>query len=256
MVFPLYDDNPFKRAAPPYVTWSLIAINILIFLILLGADAATQNTVNLTYGVMPSLMFHNYQLPSGLPAEASLISSCFLHRDAGHLLGNMIFLWVFGDDIEDALGRFRFLLFYMLCGIAGGLAYYVLDINSTTPLIGASGAVSGILAAYLLLRPCAPVSVFVLRFIIRVSAYWVIGGWMLLQLFLLEAGSQDGTAYIAHIGGAVAGALLLLVMRPANVALFECIEQPDQEEPRSSAKSVPTERQSEPRYERDGKIVV
>jgi membrane associated rhomboid family serine protease len=227
MVFPLYDDNPFRRPSPPYVTWSLIAINILVFLTLLGASTATQNSVNSLYGLSPGLLFRNYQLPSGVAPEASLISSCFLHIDSGHLISNMIYLSIFGDDIEDALGRLRFLLLYLLCGIAGGLAYYALDINSMTPLIGASGAVSGILAAYLLLRPCAAISVFVFGTIVRIKAYWVIGGWMLVQLCLLLTGTQDGTAYIAHAGGVVAGALLFMVLRPANVMLFECIEEPD-----------------------------
>jgi membrane associated rhomboid family serine protease len=135
---------------------------------------------------------------------------------------------VFGDDIEEALGPMRFIIFYLVCGIAAALAYSALDIHSTTPLVGASGAISGILAAYLLLRPCAKVSVFVLRVVVRVRAYWVIGGWALLQLYLLANRTNDDVAYIAHVGGLVAGAALFLVLRPAGVQLLECIEEPQQ----------------------------
>ena len=123
----------------------------------------------------------------------------------------------------------RFSLFYVLTGIGAGLFFAWLNRKSTTPLVGASGAISGILAAYLLLRPCAKVSVFVLRFVVRVRAYWVIGGWMLLQLYQIANQANDGIAYVAHGGGLIAGALLFLVMRPANVRLFECVEQPGEE---------------------------
>src|SRR5450830_404195 len=141
MVFPLYDDNPLRRANPAYVTWSLIAANALIFLWLLGADDQTQNHIRISFGVTPLLLFNRTSLGFQIPPEISLITSCFLHADFWHILGNMIYLCVFGDDIEDALGAFRFLLFYLLCGIAGALAYVALDASSTTPLIGASGAV-------------------------------------------------------------------------------------------------------------------
>jgi membrane associated rhomboid family serine protease len=133
---------------------------------------------------------------------------------------------VFGDDIEEALGPLRFLIFYLLCGIAAALVFVAFNLHSNVPLIGASGAISGVLAAYLLLRPCAKVTVFVIRFLVRVRAYWVIGGWALLQIYLLSQKSDDGVAYLAHVGGLVAGALLFLVMRPAGVELFECVEEP------------------------------
>src|SRR5262249_48622524 len=152
----------------------------------------------------------------------------FLHGGWDHLLGNMIYLWVFGDDIEEALGRVRFIVFYFASGILAALAFAALDTRSTTPLIGASGAISGVLAAYLMLRPCAKVSVFVLRAVVRVRAYWVIGGWVLLQLYFLGARADDGVAYGAHIGGLVAGAVLFFLLRPAGVNLFECVEQPSE----------------------------
>src|SRR5262249_38979019 len=150
----------------------------------------------------------------------------FLHGGWEHILGNMIYLWVFGDDIEDALGPLRFLAFYLLTGIGAALFYTLLNRTSTVPLVGASGSISGILAAYLLVRPCAKVSVFVLRFVVRMRAYWVIGGWVLLQLYQIASQVNDGVAYVAHGGGLIAGVLLFLVMKPATVRLFECIEQP------------------------------
>jgi membrane associated rhomboid family serine protease len=128
----------------------------------------------------------------------------FLHGGWAHLLGNMVYLWVFGDDIEDALGPMRFLAFYLLAGIASALFYACLNWKSTMPLVGASGAISGILAAYLLLRPCAKVSVFVLRIVVRVRAYWVIGGWVLLQVYQIAIQADDGVAYVAHGGGLIA----------------------------------------------------
>jgi membrane associated rhomboid family serine protease len=139
----------------------------------------------------------------------------------------MVYLFVFGDDIEEALGWRRFLAFYLACGILAALAFVALNPHATTPLVGASGAISGVLAAYLLLRPCAKVSVFVLRVVVRVRAYWVIGGWALLQLYAFGAGAEDGVAYAAHLGGLAAGAGLFLMMRPASVILFACNEQPE-----------------------------
>jgi membrane associated rhomboid family serine protease len=226
MVFPLYDENPFKLPVLPYVTWGLIALNVIAFLIQTSADAEAAKAILASFGATPAAVFHEVRQPGLLPAELTLVTSMFLHGGWEHLLGNMIYLWVFGDDIEEALGPVRFIVFYLLCGIAAALAYSVLDIHSTTPLVGASGAISGILAAYLLLRPCAKVSVFVLRVVVRVRAYWVIGGWALLQLFLLANRTDDDVAYIAHVGGLVAGVALFLALRPPGVPLFECIEEP------------------------------
>ncbi|MBO0755202.1 MAG: rhomboid family intramembrane serine protease, partial [Bradyrhizobiaceae bacterium] len=109
--------------------------------------------------------------------------------------------------------------------------FVTFNMHSTTPLIGASGAISGVLAAYLLLRPCARVTVFILRVVVRLRAYWVIGAWALLQVFLLAQDSKDGVAYLAHVGGLAAGAILFLVMRPAGVELFECFDPADEPEP-------------------------
>jgi membrane associated rhomboid family serine protease len=227
MVFPLYDDNPFRRAKVPYVTWGLIVVNVVIFLFEIGTSDANARAILASFAATPAAVSHHVPPVGMVPAEFTLVSYMFLHGGWAHIIGNMIYLWVFGDDIEDALGPLRFLAFYLLTGIASAVFFILINVKSMVPLIGASGAISGILAAYLLLRPCAKVSVFVLRFVVRVRAYWVIGGWVLLQLYQIVAQTDDGVAYVAHGGGLIAGALLFLLMRPAGVPLFQCIEQED-----------------------------
>jgi membrane associated rhomboid family serine protease len=151
----------------------------------------------------------------------------FLHADIVHLLGNMIFLFVFGDDIEQALGRLRFVVFYLACGIVGGLVFTASAASSAVPLIGASGAVSGVIVAYLMLRPCAKIKVMLFPFFFRLSAFWVIGWYVLIQIFQIAAKPDDDVAYWCHIGGLIAGATLFPLMRQPGVELFECIERDD-----------------------------
>lgn len=233
MVFPLYDDNPFKRPVLPFATWGLILVNVAIFILEVTAPDAGRAIIA-SFGATPAAVVRIAPPTGGIPPELTVITSMFLHGGWEHLLGNMVYLFVFGDDIEEALGPARFLLFYVLAGIAAALAFILVDPRSTIPLVGASGAISGILAAYLMLRPCARVSVFVLRMVVRVRAFWVIGGWVVLQLFQVANRSDDGVAYLAHIGGLIAGAALFLLMRPAGMALFECIDPPGEEEPATS----------------------
>ena len=220
MVFPIYDDNPFKRARLPYVTWGLIALNVAIFLVEVGASEVAVKGILASFAATPAAVVHKIPHAGLVPPEFTLVSYMFLHGSWEHIIGNMIYLFVFGDDIEDALGSMRFIAFYVLTGIASAAVFILVNTNSTTPLVGASGAVSGILAAYLLLRPCAKVSVFVFRAVVRMRAYWVIGAWVLLQLYQVASQADDGVAYMAHAGGMIAGALLFLVIRPAGVCLF------------------------------------
>jgi membrane associated rhomboid family serine protease len=166
-------------------------------------------------------------MPNLLGPVATLFTYMFLHADWGHLLGNMIFLWVFGDNVEAALGRLRFLIFYLGCGALAALAYIASDIYSDIQLIGASGAIAGVVIAYVMLRPCAKVTVLVTIIPLRLSAYWVIGAFVLMQVISLESASRSEVAYWCHVGGMVAGALLLLVLRPAGVRLFDCERLPD-----------------------------
>jgi membrane associated rhomboid family serine protease len=222
MVVPIYDDNPWRLPHRPIVTWGLIALNILIFLGEIGI-VPVPDGIFARLGVTPDTFLGNSVMPSLLGPVSTLFTYMFLHADWGHLLGNMIFLWVFGDDVEEALGRLRFLIFYLASGALAALAYIASDINSDIPLIGASGAIAGVVVAYVMLRPCARVTVLVTIIPLRLSAYWVIGAFVLMQIINLDSASRSEVAYWCHAGGMVAGALLLLLLRPAGVRLFECI---------------------------------
>lgn len=230
MVFPLYDDNPFAKPKPPVVTWSLIAINVIVFLVQISSTEAGNLQMTMAYGFTPASLSADIPQAGPLPSFATFITCMFLHGGWQHLAGNMLYLFIFGDDIEEALGPLRFVLFYLAGGILATLAYFALDVHSKVPVIGASGAISAVLSAYLMLRPCARVTAFVLRVTVRLRAYWVIGGWILLQLYSLASAEEDGVAYVAHLGGLVAGVLLFSLIRPAGVRLFECID-PEQETP-------------------------
>jgi membrane associated rhomboid family serine protease len=222
MVLPLWDDNPFRLPVRPVVTWLLILANVLVFLVELGAsDAETQAIVN-AFGVTPAAL-----LGGTMPAPVlTLVTYMFLHADLSHIFGNMIFLWVFGDDVEEALGRGRFLLFYLLCGVIGAIAFVASDPGFDGPLIGASGAISGVIIAYLMWRPCAKVTVLFSVIPLRISAFWVIGAFVLTQLWNLEAAGKSDVAYWCHLGGMVAGAVLFPLMRRSGVQLFECVREP------------------------------
>jgi membrane associated rhomboid family serine protease len=223
MVMPLYDDNPFKLPHRPIVTWGLIVVNIVIFFAEVGASTGPE-TIERTYGLVPGALI---SVPGALLPVLTLFSYQFLHADIMHLLGNMIFLWVFGDDIEECLGRLRFLGFYLMAGVIGGLVYVWSDAHSTAPLIGASGAIAGDAIAYMMLRPCAKITVLTFGIIpMRISAYWVIGFFVLLQFINLGSASKSEVAYWCHIGGMVGGGALFTLLRPAGVLLFECIRGP------------------------------
>jgi membrane associated rhomboid family serine protease len=222
MVLPLYDDNPFKLPVRPIVTWLLILANVLVFLVELGASDAETLAIANAFGVTPTAL-----LGGTVPAPVfTLLTYMFIHADIAHIFGNMIFLFVFGDDVEEALGRRRFLLFYLLCGAIGALAFVATDPNFEGPLIGASGAISGIIIAYAMFRPCAKVTVLVSIIPLRISAFWVIGAFVLTQLWNLEATGKSDVAYWCHLGGMLAGAVLFPLMRLPGVQLFECVRTP------------------------------
>jgi membrane associated rhomboid family serine protease len=225
MVMPLYDDNPFKLPHRPVMTWSLIGANIFFFMLEMGGVNGPQEAVN-HYGLTPAALFGEAIVPGGLTPVLTLVSYQFLHADIVHLLGNMVFLWVFGDDIEEATGRWRFLAFYLLCGIVGGLAFALSAAHSDGPLIGASGAIAGIVVAYLMLRPCAKITALLFGIPLRISAYWIIGVFIFIQLINLGAASGSEVAYWCHFGGMVGGAALFPFMRQPGVELFECIRAP------------------------------
>jgi membrane associated rhomboid family serine protease len=129
---------------------------------------------------------------------------------------------VFGDDIEEVLGHWRFLVFYLACGIGAGLTFVLSDLSSTTELIGASGAVAGVISAYLLFRPCAKIWCLLGLIPLHLRAYWIIGGWAIFQILEVSSRAQDNVAYWAHVGGLITGTILFIVMRPAGVRLFDC----------------------------------
>ena len=183
MVFlPVYDYNQLRYIKRPYVTWALLAANILIyFLFQSGLVLNWDDFLNKNYGFMPASLFRSMRTAADAPAliaqiqTIKLFTYMFLHGDLAHLFGNMIFLWVFGDNIEDAMGRLRYFLFYIACGVAAGFAHYLSAQTSEVPLIGASGAISGLLAAYLVLFPRAKVWVlFFTRIPIKLRAVWVL----------------------------------------------------------------------------------
>jgi membrane associated rhomboid family serine protease len=182
----------------------------------------------MSYGVTPAVVSYNIPALTLLPAPFSLLTYQFMHANIFHLMGNMLFLWVFGDDIERALGRGWYLAFYLLCGIAAGGAYVLSAPTSVMPLVGASGAIAGVVAAYLMLRPCAKIVVLAFGFVpLRLGSAWVLGFWILVQVWHIMSDEKGDTAWWAHIGGLAVGGLLILVMRPPGVELFECFRPED-----------------------------
>jgi membrane associated rhomboid family serine protease len=234
---PVYDINPLRRIRFQYVTVGLIALNVLVFLLFqvrdlyLTGDECAQVTFTKAFGIIPlqllGIPVSFSDCPDGalsafnFPAPLTLLTYMFLHGSIWHLVGNMLFLWVFGDNVEDALGHVRFLIFYLVCGIAGGLLYFATQLNSTSPLIGASGAIAGVVAAYVMLSPHVHLWVLVLRIIpLQLPAYWAIGAWIAMNLFLAVSGLDSGIAWWAHIGGIITGAILVVFMRQRGVPLF------------------------------------
>jgi membrane associated rhomboid family serine protease len=221
MVMPLYDENPFKQPRPPIVSWSLIGFTIVAFILEFSANDNPLVIAN-QFGVIPAAVSGAYSFPGALSPWLTLVSYQFLHADIVHLIGNLIFVWVFADNVEEALGRLRFLLFYLLVGAAGALAFVFSDPGSKVPLIGASGSVSGVVIAYLMLRPCAKLTALVLGIPLRISAYWIIGVFIAIQFINLGSTKSD-VAWWCHIGGMLAGAVLFPLMKQPGVRLFECI---------------------------------
>ncbi len=223
MVMPIWDHSPFKWPTPPYMMWLLIAANFAVFFLQAGAGPAAMDRADQIAGLIPAA-FSNSTIGGALPVPLTLVTYQFLHANFWHVFGNMIFLFVFGDDIEELIGHWRFLVFYLACGVCGGLAFVVSAPGSDTDLIGASGAVAGVIAAYLMYRPCAKVTVLLGLIPLRIRAFWVIGAWASWQIIEAASRVQNGIAYWTHVGGLAAGAILFLVMRPPGVRLFVCAE--------------------------------
>ncbi len=226
-MIPLHDDNP--TVLRPIVTVGIIAACVVFFLWELSLSPAEAERAIYGFGLVPAVLFGERALPAGvavIPPELSVITSMFLHGGWMHLGGNMLYLWIFGNNIEDAMGHVRFVVFYLLCGAAAALAQGIQDPGSTVPMIGASGAIGGILGGYLLLFPRARVLVLIpLGFfmqVVRVPAVIVLGLWFVIQ-FLFSAmagGAPGGVAYWAHVGGFVAGVVLIIPFRNKAFPLF------------------------------------
>ena len=227
MVLPLYDERARKRVSQPYVTWSLVVLNVAVFLVQLGMPTASQEAMVQTFGFTPAILRGDVANTHAIPILLTPFTDMFVHLGWDHLIGNMLFLMIFGDNVEDALGHVRYLAFYVACSFASDFAYFLSSAHSTVPAVGASGAISGVIAAYVMIRPCAKVEVLFLVVPVALSAYWVIGLFVLTQLWNVAAHTQDGVAYWAHIGGMLAGAALLPLMRHPDVTLFECVRGAD-----------------------------
>jgi membrane associated rhomboid family serine protease len=226
-MIPIYDDNPTER--PPVVTLSLILACVLVFLWQLSLGDALERYVY-ALGVVPAVLTGQRELAPEIALVSpplTLFSSMFLHGGWMHLIGNMIYLWIFGNNVEDAMGHGRFLVFYGVCGVAAALTQTLPASDSLVPMIGASGAISGVLGAYLLLYPHARVLVVVpIGFYLHTMALkagWVLAFWFLLQLVnsAVTEAQEGGVAWGAHIGGFVAGLLLVSVFKRRGVPLFQ-----------------------------------
>jgi membrane associated rhomboid family serine protease len=207
-MFPIGDDNSARRTIP-VVTYALIALNVLFFFVeLSGGDPFVEK-----WAFVPSRFLAN-------PGAdfLTLFSSMFMHAGWVHLGGNMLYLWIFGDNVEDRFGHIKFTIFYLLCGLAATFAQLAFSMGSNVPNLGASGAIAGVLGAYILMFPQQQVKVLIGRIVTPVSALIVIGGWIVLQFFsgigsIADTANTGGVAYMAHIGGFIAGFVLTFLFR-------------------------------------------
>jgi len=207
-MFPIGDDDSARRTVP-VVTYGLIVLNVLFFLVELnGGEAFIQQ-----WSVVPRRLLAN-------PASdfPTIFTSMFMHGGWLHLLGNMLYLWIFGDNVEDNFGHAKFLVFYLLCGVAATFAQVLVSSNSSVPNLGASGAIAGVLGAYIVMFPRGQVRVMMGRGIIPMPALVVIGFWIVLQFVsgigsISQTADTGGVAYLAHIGGFIAGLVLTFLFR-------------------------------------------
>ena len=216
-MIPLKDDNPISGR--PVVTYFLIGICVVIFLIQLGSQSYKTGQLFYSYGLIPSVLMGYDQLPMDLyavPAYLTIFTSMFMHGGFMHLIGNMLYMWIFADNIEDSLGPKKFIIFYLLSGIGAATAQILMDTHSQVPMVGASGAIGGVLGAYLINHPNARVLVLIpfgfFSQLIKIKALYVLGFWFVLQFInsAMTSSQGVGVAYAAHIGGFVSGVVLIL----------------------------------------------
>lgn len=231
MFVPLHDDNQLKSIRFQFVTVALIIINILVYCleeVQLDAGAIASFAV-VPRELLPASMIDpliSADLVSGdtlnIPEFLTPFTYMFFHGDLLHLAGNMLFLWVFGDNVEDSMGHVKYLVFYLACGAFAALMHAMVAPGSESPLIGASGAVAGVIAAYIMLHPRVNVWVLAFKFIpLRISAAFALGAWILMQIVMAILPQAGPVAWWAHIGGLLAGAVLVLLLRRPGVPLFD-----------------------------------
>ena len=210
MFFPIRDDNPTRN--PPVLSWVLIGLCVLVFLWQASLGEKTEQAF-FAYGFIPARFFAG-------EGWGTIFTSMFMHGGFWHLAGNMLYLWIFGDNVEDSIGsRPRFVAFYLLCGVAAALAQAYANPASLTPMVGASGAIAGLLGAYLILHPRANVQCLIFFFVVNIPAFFVLGAWLVLQFVNLGQVSAEGggVAYFAHIGGMV----LIPFFKRKEIALLD-----------------------------------
>ena len=210
-MIPLKDDNPTSKK--PTVTYFLIILCVLVFFMEISSQSYKSGELFYSYGLIPSVLMGHNQLPLDLyvlPAYLTIFSSMFMHGGFMHLIGNMLYMWIFADNIEDNLGHTKFLIFYFLAGIGAAMTQVLMDTHSQIPMVGASGAIGGVLGAYLINHPNARVLVLIpfgfFSQLLKIRALYVLGFWFILQFI----SSGGGVAYAAHIGGFVSGMILIL----------------------------------------------
>jgi len=228
MFFPYADDNPTHIT--PVVTIGIIALNTAIFLYQLSLPQGEDIRFIYAFGMIPAVLLGDATIDPQIGAvapELSILTSMFLHGGLMHLFGNMLYLWVFGNNIEESMGHGRFVAFYLLCGLVAAMTQAMIDPDARAPMIGASGAISGVLGAYLVLHPKARVSVLLVIIVffkrLQFSAGLVLLVWIAFQIFSVAVADPEegGVAWFAHIGGFVAGMVLIPLMKQAHVPLFE-----------------------------------
>ncbi len=228
MFIPLHDQNSLKSIRLQFVTLALIAANVVIWLLTATPQVATAieaHSIYYSYGFVPAVINDLAELPVDLvvlPETTSYLTYAFLHGGFMHLAGNMLFLWVFGDNVEDAMGHIKFLGFYLACAAIGAWAHAFMQPASEAPLIGASGAAAGVVGAYLVLHPKVKVWVLALgRIPLRLSAFWVLGAWFAFQIFNLVYSTDAEVSWAAHVGGFIAGVILVVILKKRGVKLFD-----------------------------------
>jgi membrane associated rhomboid family serine protease len=225
MFVPFHDGVPMRNLRAPLVTYTIIVLCVGCYALLaLAGSPTTEIAVAAGFGMIPSVLFGTAYLPPELahvPGWATLVSNIFIHAGVAHLFGNMLFLWVFGDNVEDAMGHPRFVLFFLTCGAAGSLAHALANTSSEQPLVGASGAIAGVIAAYMILHPRVRIWGLAFKFVpLRIPAYWAIAAWFGLQVVQAWLARENAIGWWAHIGGFLAGIMLTPLLVRRGTLLF------------------------------------